>query len=225
MVPESVFIALLGRYALKRWEKRTGTMSDRDRDNINELIGLYSQPHRGYHNLNHILHCLEVLEQCVADLGGETEWKKIFWKHIETAVWYHDAIYDPKAGHGQNELESAAVYRRHHPLDDEPYVSQLINATARHFEPGFDPTDLTMQLLLDIDLAGFAASHDEQAKLSADIRKEYAHVPEELYRVGRSRVLQTLLDRPFIYRSDYFRDRYETPARRNIASQILELSK
>ena len=57
----------------------------------------YAEPHRHYHNLNHIGFLLRKFDET----GEKSE-------EIEMAIWYHDAIYDPKAG--DNEAQSAGFF-------------------------------------------------------------------------------------------------------------------
>jgi len=48
------------------------------------------------------------------------------------------------------------------------------------------------------------------------VRKEYAWVPEPDYRSGRAAVLRSFLDRPRIFSTRAFAERYEAHARSNI---------
>jgi predicted metal-dependent HD superfamily phosphohydrolase len=59
----------------------------------------------------------------------------------------------------------------------------------------------------------------------AAVRKEYAWVPEAAWIAGRSAVLRSFLNRPFIYLSEEFRDRFEAQARENIRRSLAALEK
>jgi len=48
-------------------------------------------------------------------------------------------------------------------------------------------------------------------------------VSEETFRAGRAKVLRQFLDRPRIYGTDFFRDRYEAGARENLARSLVAL--
>ena len=52
-----------------------------------------------------------------------------------------------------------------------------------------------------------------------------ASVPEPDFRAGRAAFLRSLLARPAIYHRAQLRERFETPARRNIAAEIDDLSR
>jgi len=78
-------------------------------------------------------------------------------------------------------------------------------------------------LICDVDLAILAAPEERYRRYEADIRREYAHVPEPLYRLGRRRVLARFLRRQHIYQTAHFRDRLEARARANLAAVMATL--
>jgi predicted metal-dependent HD superfamily phosphohydrolase len=57
------------------------------------------------------------------------------------------------------------------------------------------------------------------------VRREYTHVSDEDFRAGRADVLRRFLDRPTIYFTRWFRDRFEPPARDNLARSLAALAK
>jgi predicted metal-dependent HD superfamily phosphohydrolase len=58
---------------------------------------------------------------------------------------------------------------------------------------------------------------------AAAIRREYAHVPDDLFRKGRSDVLRRLLAVPRLYRTDRARDLWEERARANMEAELTRL--
>src|SRR5688572_589958 len=90
----------------------------------------YSEPHRAYHTLDHIRHCLNEFEsvQHLAARGNE----------IETAIWFHDAIYKPVAKNNEERsarLAEQFLFEAEVPTAVVGSVSKLILATKHTTVP------------------------------------------------------------------------------------------
>lgn len=180
------------------------------------LIARYSEKHRVYHNLNHIKNLL----QTAAIFKNRYE----DYDCVQLAVWYHDAIYDPQSK--TNETESAALACEslteiNVPRASVEKVEKMILATQRHEAAGLDRDG---KFFLDLDLAILSAGRTLYRKYAAAIRAEYSFVPEPLYRRERRRILESFLQREFVYYTADIRKIAEEHARRNIANEIKELS-
>lgn len=186
---------------------------------FDRLVEAYSEPHRHYHNLEHVGEVLRVVGRLSAGLSLADV------SALQLAVWYHDAIYDPKAK--DNEERSAAFadvellgLLNHGTIRKQ--VMMLVESTA-HFDPkGY--TGSTYDILHDADLAILGASEVRYARYAADIHKEYAWVPDADYRDGRRKVLESFLSRERIYRTDVMFAEGEAAARRNLAGEVSALS-
>jgi predicted metal-dependent HD superfamily phosphohydrolase len=75
-------------------------------------------------------------------------------------------------------------------------------------------------LFLDIDLSILGAVPERFAVYDAAIRREYEHVPDDLYRTGRRAVLKTFLERDPLYLTKTFAVRFEKQARANLAAAV-----
>ena len=75
---------------------------------------------------------------------------------------------------------------------------------------------LIASLLPDIDLAILGSESKVFNEYEQKIREEYSFVNEEEYRTKRSIILKQFLNRKTIYFSEYFRNKYEKSARRNL---------
>jgi predicted metal-dependent HD superfamily phosphohydrolase len=178
------------------------------------LSRVYSEPHRRYHNQRHIADCLQEFDaarQLAKDSGA-----------VELTLWFHDAVYDPKAP--DNEELSAALANRclkEAGRDDlARTVAELILATKSHdARAGADAA-----LVVDIDLSILGQDEARFAEYESQIRAEYNWVPQDIFNVKRAEILQKFLDRPRIYFTSRFAGRYEDSARRNLKLSIRKLT-
>lgn len=181
------------------------------------LEAAYAEPHRRYHTRAHIEACLKLLD----DVQGLSAQEK---QLLTWAIWWHDAVYDPRAS--DNEARSADLAQAElaqEGVDPEACaeVARLIRLTAGHeVEAG----DRLGTILIAIDLAILGAAPAEYDAYSRAVREEYAHVPDALWRAGRSRVLQRFLDAPVIFPDPGLRARFEAQARDNLARELATLT-
>lgn len=173
----------------------------------------YSEPHRHYHTLDHIRHCLSQLDR-VRHLASDPD-------AIELALWFHDVVYDRSAD--DNELRSALLFDSllglHLPGERAARIHRMIMATVYPSEP----EDGDERLMVDIDLSSFALPWDEFMRDTRALRAEVADVPEQRFLAGKLKFLQTMVSRPRFYLTDYFRDRLEARARANIDRHIRDV--
>lgn len=106
------------------------------------------------------------------------------------------------------------------PDDFGERVAELILAT-RHDIP---PKDFDAQVMVDIDLASLGYPEKVFEKNTAKIRKEYKNVPEVIFRKKRREILESFLKRPNIYLTEFFRNKYEAQAQRNLTRAVAQLS-
>jgi predicted metal-dependent HD superfamily phosphohydrolase len=176
-----------------------------------EILRRWQEPHRSYHGLDHLQDCLARLDETSATVQERDL--------AEVALWYHDAVYQP--GASDNEARSAELARAAllgggvtKEIADE--VARLVQATDHTVVP----EDPAAALVCDVDLSILGRPADEFAEYEQRIRHEYRHVPESLYRAGRSRVLTRLSGRDPLFLTLHFRSRFEAPARRNLARAL-----
>ncbi len=137
-------------------------------------------------------------------------------REAELALWFHDAIYDPRRA--DNEAQSAALAAAALPalgLDAAAVgrVADLIRQTS-HTENVLAGDGA---LICDIDLAILGAPPVAFARYDAAIRQEYAWVPDDIFGRERARLLEVFLARPRLYFTPYFSERLEAQARANLA--------
>lgn len=183
---------------------------------IEGLKARYGEAQRHYHTWDHI----EALKRHFDGLSES-------WHRPEPVLWalyWHDAIYDPTRA--DNEELSAQLLeeegRGHLNDDDLAFAAQIIRATAKHEVPdGLGPEDEhDLALFLDIDLSILGAPDAVFDRYEADVRKEYAFVPEEAFRAGRARILKGFAERREIYFTEEGRLRWDARARSNLQRSL-----
>jgi predicted metal-dependent HD superfamily phosphohydrolase len=167
----------------------------------------YQEPHRHYHNLEHITDCLETFEPVRGLAQHEIA--------VEWAIWFHDVLYDTHSP--DNEARSAAeatslLSAVGAAKDLAATVAELILAT-RHIAP---PRSHDEALLMDIDLSILGAASDRFDRYETAVRREYDWVPDEVFWTKRAAILGDFLARPRIFHSDWFGERLERIARENL---------
>jgi predicted metal-dependent HD superfamily phosphohydrolase len=183
-----------------------------------ELVKRYGARGRHYHTLQHLAHLLAELTPYQAAIGAD-------WPALVLAVFYHDAIYNPRRS--DNEEKSAELAAARLPtLGIPPEATQrcvdLILATRHVSHQTLSPDWLT-QLFLDADLSILGASPEAYAAYAAHIRREYGWFPDLIYRPGRRKVLLHFLAQPRLFQTPDFAARYEAAARQNLANELQAL--
>ncbi|PTY05660.1 hypothetical protein DB347_14940 [Opitutaceae bacterium EW11] len=177
------------------------------------LIEAYSEPHRKYHNLEHLAECLAVFDRLQANATDP---------HLaELALWFHDAVFDPRSGDNEERsttLARSCLVEAGMSVEHVQHVEELILATKRH-----QPTAADAQLVCDADLAILGQPPDRYWKYENSIAQEYDWVPRDVYRLKRSEILEQFLAREILYQTRQARDCFEQQARHNLTAGIARL--
>jgi len=172
------------------------------------------QPHRGYHGPEHLDELIELARHHTPDLD-DTE---------QLALLFHDAIYVPGAGRGENERLSALLMRATvPPFDIGPIdldrASRIIEATTHAVPP---PAEAAR--VCDLDLWRLAAPWEAFQRHALGIRHEYLHLhaDEAAFWIARKAFYKAMLAKPALFATAYFRDRFEAAARENMRRALTE---
>lgn len=188
-----------------------------------QLAAGYGQPGRAYHNLDHILDCLEGLDHHGAAVAADPA-------ALAAALWFHD-VEDERgdpAAVARSADAAAAVFTTPGAGMAAGFaekVRTLILATdyARPWPPTASAASGDEELMRDLDLAILGQPPERYARYAAAIRAEYAAVPEAEFRPGRARILSGFLQGERIYRTDVFHRRLEENARANLRAEVARL--
>ena len=113
-------------------------------------------------------------------------------------------------------------FNRFKKTDLESYIEKLIKATD--YEKCVK-TDFDQQLIQDLDLNTLGSTNTEYNKYANQIRLEYKQFSDAVFYQERIKILNTFLNRKYIFNIKYFRDKYEYIARDNITKEISNLKK
>ncbi len=203
----------------KKWKRLSNELA-LDKSLYNQFHYWYTHPPRAYHNLSHISDCLHEFDN-VRSLASEPS-------QVEIALWFHDAIYYPMAK--DNEEESAELAGQI--LDEEGIsksyikgVKDLILLTKHNTTPA----TIDGKIIVDIDLFILGKPEDIFDQYNQNVIKEYEEIIQTItwdrFKEGRIKILKRFLERPSIYYTGYFKNKYEIQAIKNLERAILSLEK
>jgi predicted metal-dependent HD superfamily phosphohydrolase len=176
-----------------------------------EIEAQYSEKGRHYHNLLHLENMFSELEEVKTNIVDFTS--------VSFSVFYHDIIYN--ASSKSNEEKSALKAKERLAeldlsQDTITVIYGQILATKLHQKSENEDTNY----LLDADLSILGKNFEDYLAYTRMIRKEYSIYPDLLYKPGRKKVLKHFLELDSIFKTDYFKKKYEVQARSNIAAEI-----
>jgi len=176
-----------------------------------EIEKNYSRKSRHYHNLQHLETLFEEIEHVKDKIKN--------FNTISFSIFYHDVIYD--ATSKLNEEKSADVAKERLEIlglnnEDLQQVYEQILATKSHQKSENEDANF----LLDADLSVLGKTSEVYSEYTKQIRKEYSIYPDFLYKPGRKKVLQHFLELESIFKTEFFRNKYEIQARENIEYEL-----
>jgi len=176
-----------------------------------ELLAAYADPARGYHDTRHLIEVLDRLDE-LADAG--TSFDRV---PVALASWFHDGVYDGQPGAEERSAQWAEHALGPDDRADAAEVARLVRLTEHH-RP--DESDRNGRALSDADLAILAAGPERYAAYVRAVRREYAHVSDADFTVGRGLILRDLLAKPALFQTRHGHDAWEARARANLLAEL-----
>lgn len=202
-----------------------------------ELLNRWHEPHRVYHSPVHLRHTLDSLTLLLQIQRGQvaeasappaTEADVV----VEAlALWFHDAVHTGGSSASASDEEDSAqlaidllgpVAGRHNLLStqDVDEVARLVLVTKEH-DPA--PDDHAGARVSDADLAILGSAPDRYARYVTQVRTEYTHVPDGVFRPARGRILDALVRKGPIFRTPAGSERWEAQAQHNLRTELASL--
>lgn len=176
-----------------------------------EIEKSYSQKSRKYHNIAHLENMILELENVKDEISD--------FDALLFSVFYHDIVY--KATSKDNEEKSAEIAKKRLEkinISNERITKIYNQILATKSHKISDDSDTNF--LLDADLAILGKDWQDYENYVRQIREEYSIYPDFLYNPGRKKVLTHFLEFDEIFKTDYFKEKYEKIARENIKREI-----
>ena len=169
----------------KEWIKETGEL----------IISSYSEPHRYYHNLNHIEDCMKMFDMVRYNINNMLD--------IELAIYFHDIVYDPLAK--DNEVRSADIAFERISHINENLANRIKDLVLfTEYSKTFNKSHSNMDFIYLRDIDFHTMGTEAYWKNAKDIRKEFSCYTDEEFYQGRIKFLQMILDNGRIFESTYF---------------------
>ncbi|XLS30447.1 hypothetical protein ACJD0Z_06390 [Flavobacteriaceae bacterium M23B6Z8] len=180
-----------------------------------DLQNAYTASGRYYHNLKHLKFIFEQLKPLKKKIED--------WEVVLFTLFFHDYVY--KVTRKDNELRSAVKAERvlRATSINESRINRCyeqIIATKDHLLCN----DQDANYFNDADLAILGSDPESYDIYAQQIRKEYGIYPDFLYIPGRKKVIKHFLTMDAIFKTHYFRKKYEAIAIKNLTRELESIS-
>lgn len=186
------------------------------------LVHYYNQPWRYYHTLVHIDNCLTKFDE-IRHLLKDPD-------SVELAIWFHDAIYEFWADDNEGMSASLAIFFLVQlmglPKKSANRVAYLIERT-KHFSKDkerYEPTTNDAKFMVDIDLHSGLGGDWQCFQKNWELNNgEFNWKDKNELMRGQLGMFTNFHRRAPLYKTDYFRERYEERTKQNIERAIKKL--
>ncbi|MFI7584472.1 DUF4031 domain-containing protein [Kocuria sp. M1N1S27] len=200
----------IARVLVRRWAERFPAHPALGR----ELVDRWAEPHRHYHGPAHLLAVLEAVDRLRAGLDPAR------LEALVLAAWFHDAVYRGRPGTDERESADLARARLGAAGLPEPLAAEVERLVLLTVDHRVADDDTVGGVLLDADLSVLGADPAGYATYAADVRKEYANVPDPVFAGARLRVLEDLRRRQPLFRTPEAQRLWGAAAARNLDREI-----
>lgn len=203
------------------WDRHLGT-GPAARRWFESVVDRYREPHRHYHDVRHVTWVVRHVEDLAA--GDAVIVAGIDLDVTIAAAFFHDAVYVATSEDNEEvsgRLAASALTDLGWDRARVDHVDRLIRGTATHV---VEDATAEAAVLFAADLAVLAAEPAAYSDYARNVRREYSHVDDGAWRVGRASVLRAFLGRPAIYAPALGLDTWERRARANLTAELEALA-
>jgi predicted metal-dependent HD superfamily phosphohydrolase len=177
----------------------------------NEIFVHYNESHRKYHNFSHLEQLFNILLSVKNEIDN--------WDCILLSMFYHDLIYDVNFHDNEEQSANIAKIRLEQlkfPVKIIKKCIDIILASKKHHLSD----DKDTNYFLDADLSILGSDWDKYNQYSQNIRIEYIIYPDNMFFEGRILVLKKFQNQNNIFKTDFFKNKFEMIAQQNISKEI-----
>jgi predicted metal-dependent HD superfamily phosphohydrolase len=143
----------------------------------------------------------------------------------EAAIWFHDIIYNIGSKTNENEsAEYAERYLKEIGVEDnisiEKVKSMIINTDYSLKNKVLSNDE---KLLIDLDMSILGSLRKDYNKYCENIRKEHESISEEDFYRGRLIFIENMLSKNSIFKTLFFKNKYEKMAKKNLKHELKEI--
>ncbi|MEE4000607.1 hypothetical protein V1T75_09680 [Tenacibaculum sp. FZY0031] len=176
-----------------------------------EIEEHYTRKKRHYHTLEHLENLLFQLAPIKTKISH--------WNTILFTLFYHDIIYNSLKSNNEEKSAELAIKRMKQlsvPKEMiESCCTQILATKSHNVAEDSDTNYFT-----DADLSILGQDWKIYTQYYTNVRKEYAVYPSLVYNSGRKKALQHFLTMKKIFKTEYFFQKFEDTARKNIQKEI-----
>lgn len=228
----TIFLKDAWSFALNQFNNINSTKASQIYD---ELIELYSKPHRIYHTITHIENMINSIYELLHIYSFNNH--NIIKAELILAAFFHDAIYDPLAhnllipiNQDSDETLSANIATKSlkfigiENTRSITRIHSLIILTKEHtINPKLQIEPLIQEIFIDSDISILGSNKPKYNQYKTGIWNEYNHIEIESFITGRLEFLTHYIEKKAIFKTEYMNQMYNEQAYVNINNEILEL--
>lgn len=181
-----------------------------------EIEQSYSDNKRHYHNISHLDNLLIQLIEVKDEIRN--------WETVLFTMFYHDLIYfATKSDNEEKSAELAEIRMKqiNVPTEIIENCKTQILATKKHN----DNSDFDTNFFIDADLSIFGQPEEIYEKYRKNVRLEYLYYPSVIFNKGRIQILNYFLTQDGIFKTKYFKNKFEEQAKVNLNKEVELLEK
>lgn len=153
---------------------------------IDTLLDMWNEIHRSYHSESHLVDLIHMIFDD-KELYTEREFELL----LLTAL-FHDCIYDPERNDNEEKSAQFLINNTIIVTNDIWKIHQMILDTKEHMVSEFD--DFLSEQFISYDMNITTRDIDSLIEWERGIREEYSMYSDEIYKMGRLKFLNSLID-------------------------------